>query len=78
MIIKEIDIEKYGHNRAVLTKMNEDESIKAELYTVDENGEEVGERDKLVSFSKPYPFELTDEEINELKPINTQEDANRE
>ena len=63
MIIKEIDKEKYGHNRAVLTEMLEDDSIKVELYTVDENGEEVGERDTLVSFSKPYPFELTEEEI---------------
>ena len=38
MITKEIDKEKYGHNRAVLTEMLEDESIKVELYTMDEEG----------------------------------------
>ena len=70
MITKEINKEKYGHNRAVLTEMLEDESIKAELYTVDENCEEIGERDKLVSFSVGYyPFELTEEEIAELNQI---------
>lgn len=66
MIVKEINVEGLPYNRAEIKALLLDGSCKVELLNVDEEGQEYGERDFLASFSKPLPFELSEEELNEL------------
>jgi hypothetical protein len=65
-MIKEINVEGLPYNRAEIKALLLDGSCKVELFNVDEEGQEYGERDTLVSFSSPWPFELSEEELNEL------------
>lgn len=71
MIVKEIAIEGVPFNRAEVKSILNDGSVRVELFNVDEAGEEVGSRDKLVSFGGEgltLPFELTEDELAELNP----------
>ena len=67
-MIKEINVEGLPYNRAEIKALLLDGSAKVELFNVDEEGQEVGERDLLASFSEPLPFELTEDELLILKP----------
>lgn len=65
-MIKEINVDGLPYNRAEIKALLLDGSCKVELFNVDEEGQEYGERDTLVSFSNPLPFEFSEEELNEL------------
>lgn len=67
-MIKEINVEGLPYNRAEIKALLFDGSCKVELFNVDEEGQEYGERDILVSFSSPLPFTISAEELNTLKP----------
>ena len=67
-MIKEINVEGLPYSRAEIKALLLDGSCKVELFNVDEEGQEVGERDLLASFSEPLPFELTEEELLIIKP----------
>ena len=51
-MIKEINVEGLPYNRAEIKALLLDGSAKVELFNVDEEGQEVGERDLLASFSR--------------------------
>ena len=73
-MIKEINVEGLPYNRAEIKALLLDGSAKVELFNVDEQGQEVGERDLLASFSEPLPFELTEEELLILNPKQNEKD----
>lgn len=68
MIVKEIQIEGIEQNRYQVNELLADNSLRGELFSVDDEGNEVGERLHSVVFVEPWPFELTEDEINQLKP----------
>lgn len=69
MITKQINIEGIEQNRYDALVLLADNSLRGELYTVDEEGNEVGQRLYNVVFVEPWLFELTEEELSELNPI---------
>lgn len=68
-MIKEINVEGLPYNRAKVKALLLDGSAKVELFNVNEEGQEVGERDLLASFSEPLPFELSEEDIELLTKL---------
>lgn len=64
MIVKEINKETYNYPKAELFTMLADESIVARLFS----DEDPSGTDN-VSFSLPYPFELTVDEVSTLKNV---------
>lgn len=69
MITKQINIEEIEQNRYDVLVLLADNSLRGELYTVDEEGNEVGQRLYNVIFVEPWPFELTEEELSELNTL---------
>lgn len=65
-------IEFQEYNKAILIRLNEDGSILCDLEKWDlleDGSEQFVCKESNISFDKDcYPFELTEEEINELKP----------
>lgn len=66
-MIKEIDIEVYNHNRAEVKSLLPDGSVLCDLFTLVDEIEV--RRDKNISLPSSEIFELTEEEIKELQPI---------
>lgn len=68
MIVKEIQIEGIEQNRYQVNEILADNSLRGELFSVDMEGNEVGERLHSVVFVEPWPFEMSESELEELSP----------
>lgn len=67
MITKEIQIEGVEQNRFDIMVLLADNSLRGDLFSVDEQGNEIGERLHNAVVVEPWPFELTEDEMNLLK-----------
>lgn len=75
MIIKEINIEGIEQNRYEVQLILADKSLRGDLFSVDEQGNEQGERLHSAVIEQKdgkYPFELTEDEINQINPTQNE------